>query len=146
MTQSEACPMCQDSIYTEKGLRYPRKIAELSVSTAVLNADWQFFHGSTILVFQDHVTELHHLSSDLQHKFVGDASRMAAALEKSFRPIKLNHGLLGNAVAHLHWHIIVRRPTDPHPRRSIWEDEFPNLQLTDEEFEDIANEIRQNLQ
>ena len=145
MTQLEVCPMCQDSIYADKGREHPRKIAELDVSTAVLNRDWQFFKGSTILVFQDHVTELHHLTPALQHRFMDDASRMAAALEKTFQPIKLNHGLLGNATAHLHWHMIVRRPTDPYPRRSIWEDEFPKLQLSDEDFEGIASDIRRNL-
>ena len=137
--------MCQDPIYTEKGHEHPRKIAELDVSTAVLNGDWQFYKGSTILVFQDHVTELHHLTPDLRNRFADDACRVSAALERTFQPIKLNPGLLGNAVAHLHWHMIVRRLTDPYPRRSIWEDEFPKLQLSDEDFEGIASEIRRNL-
>ena len=119
MTQIVDCFMCQDPMFTEKGSQFPQKIAELGVSIAILNRDWQFFRGSTILVFQDHVTELHHLTPKLQHRFMDDAARMAAALEKSFPDAKLNHGLFGNATPHLHWHIIIRRSTDPDPKSTI---------------------------
>ena len=145
MTKLADCSMCQDPIYTEKDGQHPRKIADLSVSTAVLNPNWQFFKGSTILVFQDHVTELHHLTPELQHLFMDDASRIAAALEKAFPGIKLNHGLMGNAMPHLHWHMMVRRATDPDPKLTIWEMDFPKLELSDEEFRRAAEEIRQNL-
>ena len=145
MIKMANCVMCQDPMYTEKGGRHPQKIADLDVSTAILNRDWQFFHGSTILVFQDHFTELHHLTPELQHRFMDDASRMASALEKTFSDIKLNHGLFGNNTPHLHWHIIVRRTTDPDPRSTIWESAFPNLQQSDEEFLKTAEKIRRNL-
>jgi len=145
MAKLADCSMCQDPIYAGKGGEHPRKIADLSVSTAVLNPNWQFFKGSTILVFQDHVTELHHLTPELQHRFTDDASRVAAALEKTFPGIKLNHGLMGNAMPHLHWHMMVRRATDPDPRLTIWELDFPKVELSDEEFREAAQEIRRNL-
>ena len=145
MTKMANCFMCQDPMFTQKGGQYPQKIAELGVCTAILNRDWQFFRGTTILVFQDHVTELHHLSTELQHRFMDDAARMAATLEKSFPNAKLNHGLFGNTMPHLHWHIIVRRATDPDPKTTIWETEFPKLKQSDEDFRKTAAEISQNL-
>ncbi|PKB58370.1 MAG: hypothetical protein BZY83_07590 [SAR202 cluster bacterium Casp-Chloro-G2] len=137
--------MCQDAIFTEREGQYPNKIAELDVCTAVLNRDWQFFRGSTILVFRDHVKELHHLTSELQRRFMDDAARVATALEKTFPGLKLNHALLGNATPHLHWHLIVRHSTDPHPRLSIWEFEFPKTGQSDEELIGTADQIRRNL-
>lgn len=145
MAKLADCSMCQDPIYAEKGGRHPRKIADLNVSTAVLHPNWQFYKGSTILVFQDHVTELHHLTPELQHRFVDDASRIAAALEKTFSAIKLNHGLMGNAMPHLHWHMMVRRAADPEPKLTIWETDLPKVELSDEEFMKAAEEIRRNL-
>ena len=145
MAKMPDCSMCQDPIYNEKGGQHPSKIADLDVSTAVLNRNWQFFEGSTILVYQDHVTELHHLPADMQHRFMDDASRVAAALEKTFPDIKLNHGLLGNAMPHLHWHMIVRRATEADPRLSIWEIDFPVVQKSDEEWFAAAEQIRRNL-
>ena len=145
MNKTEDCFMCQDSMFTERGNQYPQKIASLGVSTAILNRDWQFFRGTTLLVFQDHVTELHHLTPELQHRFMDDAARMAAALEKTFPYAKLNHGLFGNTTPHLHWHIIVRRATDPDPKSTIWESDFPKLTQSAEDFLKTAAEIRRNL-
>ncbi len=141
--------MCQDPMFTEKdnekGSQYPQIIADLSVSTAILNRDWQYFRGTALLVFQDHLTELHHLSQDLQHRYMDDAAQLATALEKTFPNTKLNHGLFGNATPHLHWHIIVRRATDPNPISTIWESDFPKLTPSDEDFQITAEEIRRNL-
>ena len=139
------CFMCQNPMFTKKGSQHPQKIAELDVCTAILNSDWQFFRGTTLLVFQDHVTELHHLTSEMQHRFMDDAARISAALEKTFPDAKLNHGLFGNTTPHLHWHIIVRRETDPDPRSTIWEPHFPKLTPSDDEFLKTAGEIRRNL-
>ena len=61
MTSSDGCEMCHDPIFSEKDLEHPHKIAELDVSIAVLNREWQYYRGSAILMFRDHVTELHHL-------------------------------------------------------------------------------------
>lgn len=145
MVKVPDCPMCHDTMFSEHGGDHPQIIARLGVCTAVLNKDWQYFKGSTILVFQDHVIELHHLSAELQHRFVDDAARMAAALEKTFPDIKLNHGLFGNIVPHLHWHMIVRRQSEPDPMSSIWELDFPKLTPSDEDFRQTADAIRLNL-
>ena len=142
MTRFEDCSMCQDPLYTEYGLKHPQKIADLDVSTAVLNRNWQFYKGSTIVVFRDHVTELHQLEPEIRRQFMEDACRMAEALDKTFEPLKMNHALLGNAARHLHWHLIPRRQSDPYPTRSIWEDEFPQLLLSDQEFRELAEQIR----
>ena len=145
MSQVDGCSMCQDPIFAEIGSEHPRKIAELDVSTAVLNQNWQFYRGSALLVLRGHETELHELTPDLRHRFSDDASRIAEAINKTFQPLKMNHALLGNAMAHLHWHLIPRRLTDPRPTFSIWEDEIPRLELSDEEFQQMASEIRGNL-
>ena len=142
---NQECFMCDDSMFSNQHSDHPQIIARLRVSTAILNRDWQFFKGSTILVFQEHITELHHATPDLQHLFVDDAARMAAALNKTFPNIKLNHGLLGNTEPHLHWHMIVRRETDPNPRSTIWESNFPIVPQSDKYFRALAAEIRENL-
>ena len=84
MNKIADCFMCQDPMFSETGCSHHQKIVDLSVCTAILNRDWQYFRGTTILVYQDHVTELHHLSPELQHWFMDDASRMAKALEKTY--------------------------------------------------------------
>ena len=112
---------------------------------AILNRDWQYYRGSSLLVLRDHVTELHHLEPEMRHRFMDDACRLAAAVDKTVQPDKLNHAVLGNAVPHLHWHLIPRYQSDPFPTYAIWEHEFPKLPPSDQEFMEIADQIRINL-
>jgi diadenosine tetraphosphate (Ap4A) HIT family hydrolase len=118
ITQQQDCHYCQDPVIQQKGLDHPRKIAELEVSTAVLNAGWQLYRGVTALVLRQHATELYHLDPDTRQKFVEDANRVA--LDKTFRPFKMNYEILGNRTPHLHWWLTPRRLTDPDPARPIW--------------------------
>lgn len=34
--------------------------------------------------------------------------------------MKLNYGLLGNQLPHIHWHLVPRLPGDPAPREAPW--------------------------
>ncbi len=145
MTNRSDCLMCLDPIFTAPTEAHPLKIADLDVSIAIINKDWQFYRGTTILVYQDHVTELHHLTQELQNRFIADGTRVSAALEKLFPGIKLNHGLFGNVVSHLHWHQVVRRSTDPNPNTTIWESPIPTSGLSVEDLSRIASEIRGKL-
>jgi diadenosine tetraphosphate (Ap4A) HIT family hydrolase len=43
--------------------------------------------------------------------------RVARAIERRYGPAKLNLQVLGNAVPHLHTHIVPRYVTDPDPGR-----------------------------
>lgn len=148
MTQQQGCRMCQEPIIQQKGSEYPRKIAELEVSTAVLRPTHQHFRGYTILFLRQHAAELWELDQETRRKFMEEASQVALALAKTFKPLKMNYCLLGNTdpvMDHLHWHLIPRRITDPEPKHSIWAVPFPEVSLSDEEFRQIADEIRLNL-
>ena len=145
MSNTVGCFMCEDPMFTCTEGSFPPKIADLKVSTAILNRNWQFFKGSTLLVYREHITELHHLDPAMQYQFMDDASRVSAALEMAYPGVKLNHGLFGNAVPHLHWHIIVRRSTDPDPRSTIWEFPFDVVEPSEQDLLATVEQIRQYL-
>jgi hypothetical protein len=44
---------------------------------------------------------------------------VATALERHYRPVKLNLQMLGNAVPHLHTHLLPRFAADPAPGRPL---------------------------
>jgi diadenosine tetraphosphate (Ap4A) HIT family hydrolase len=94
-------------------------VGDLAVSRAYLNAD-QFFPGWLFVVLGRHATELYELSAPERHALVDDVSRAARALAEVFRPVKMNYELLGNQVAHIHWHLIPRLSSDPDPRWPVW--------------------------
>jgi diadenosine tetraphosphate (Ap4A) HIT family hydrolase len=136
--------------HSTKGLEHPRKIADLEVSTAVLRENSQYYRGYTILFLRHHAVELWDLDPETRQKFMGEANQVAQALAKTFKPLKMNYALLGNTnptTDYLHWHLRPRRLTDPNPKRPIWDENFPapEIQLGDEEFRQLANDIRANL-
>ena len=144
MTQQEDCPFSQEPLVQQRGFDHPNKIAELEVSTAIL-AHEQYFRGYTLLVLREHAIELWELDVSTRQKFMEDANQMALALNKTFKPLKMNYSLMGNTLAHRHWHLTPRRLTDPNPKRPIWENLFPDVRLDDEELRQLADEIRGNI-
>lgn len=94
-------------------------IAELDACRAYLNPD-QFFPGWVFVVLRRHATELYELSTVERARLIEDVNRMAHALARVYQPVKMNYELLGNQVAHIHWHLIPRLAGDPDPRWPVW--------------------------
>ena len=112
--EASRCPACLG--------RWPpadHRIADCGLTVAYLHAD-QFFPGWTILVLKRHATELFELSREESSPLTEEMSAMARALAAAFRPVKINYGLLGNRLPHIHWHIVPRLAGDPAPREAVW--------------------------
>src|SRR2546425_11902165 len=106
--------MCQ-GIYEPKNLVF----YESRVSVAKLNPD-QAFEGYTFLTLKWHEEELYRLANKDRKQFLEDMSLMASALSRAFKPDMMNYELVGNAMPHLHWHLIPRYTSDPMCGRPIW--------------------------
>ncbi len=76
------------------------------------------------LVLRRHATELYELPAAERRAHVDEVSRVAEALARVFRPVKMNYALLGNQVPHIHWHLVPRLPTDPDPQQPIWRAQY----------------------
>ncbi len=69
---------------------------------------------------RDGAREIHDLSRADQIQLIDESSALARALEKAFSPDKLNIAALGNIVAQLHIHHIVRYKGDPAWPEPVW--------------------------
>jgi diadenosine tetraphosphate (Ap4A) HIT family hydrolase len=121
-----------------------RKVQDLPASIAVLGAD-QFYRGYTVVIARSHATELFQLSDAEGAQYYRDMLRVARAIAHAFGPRKLNYELLGNTVAHLHWHVFPRYADDPNPARPVWEHVHPPRRPTDDEAEATIAAIRRGL-
>ena len=119
--RGEHCPLCAEVTSPEPVNRYGYTVADLGMSRLRLAVN-QFVPGYCILICKKHVRELYHLTLEERSGYVEDLVRTAQALEEVFHPLKMNLQFLGNAVPHLHCHIIPRfygdaapgEPLDPH--------------------------------
>ncbi|MBL8796805.1 MAG: HIT family protein [Planctomycetia bacterium] len=111
-----ACPLCEK---TADPNQLSELVWEFPLSVAVLG-EWQQYRGYCVLLLRKHGAELSELSEQDRRQFLDDMSLTAQAIERAFRPRKMNYEMLGNQVPHMHWHLIPRYPDDPDARQPIW--------------------------
>jgi diadenosine tetraphosphate (Ap4A) HIT family hydrolase len=150
MTET-GCPFCPlvQALETAGTYRGPsggtsRRVALLPTAVAVLGAD-QFYPGYTVVIARRHATELYHLPEAESTAYFQDMLRVARAIDQAFAPRKMNYELLGNTVAHLHWHLFPRYEGDPNPTRPTWEHPHEPVLLGEPEYARTIEAIRRHL-
>jgi diadenosine tetraphosphate (Ap4A) HIT family hydrolase len=101
--------------------RDPYAIARLTTGYVKL-LPTQYFRGYTLFSAKLCVREVYDLPPDVRAVHLHEMAEVAHAVERAFRPRKLNYEALGNGTPHLHWHVIPRYADDPHPLGPVWED------------------------
>jgi diadenosine tetraphosphate (Ap4A) HIT family hydrolase len=112
------CPAC-DRLTRARPGDDPFFLATLRESVVILHKH-QKYEGWCTLWLRDHHEHLGRLSRERQLALSQDVADVAAAMHAAFDPIRINYECLGNVVAHVHWHLIPRRATDPDPRATVW--------------------------
>lgn len=134
------CPMCR-RWKEDADLR----IAELNHCQVVLNRD-QFFPGYTLVFTKRHATELFHLEASVRQGVMEEVIEVAGALDRVYRPGKMNYELLGNMVPHIHWHLVPRFTDDPLWPRPIWSEPHDEKELSAEGYGEAIDRIRRALE
>ena len=105
------CPLCE----TDGGLLV-FKNDQLRVIRAV-EAGFPAFYR---VVWNAHVAEFSDLSVEERNACMNAVVTVEKILREQFQPTKINLAALGNAVPHLHWHVIARFDWDTHFPASVW--------------------------
>jgi diadenosine tetraphosphate (Ap4A) HIT family hydrolase len=134
-----ACPACSGQWPAPE-----QCITDCGSTIAYLHDD-QFFAGWTFLVLKRHATELWQLEPSERARLMEEVTRVAQAVSRAFGAAKMNYELLGNAIAHIHWHLIPRCPDDPAPRQPAWTVAHEPRRLTPSELAERAALIRSHL-
>ncbi|MDB5957426.1 HIT family protein [Ramlibacter sp.] len=88
---------------------------------------WRLIHAQEAgfpafyrLVWQEHVREFSQLARADRIVVVDVLAAVEQAMLQSLHPAKVNLASLGNAVPHLHWHVIARFDWDSHFPGAVW--------------------------
>lgn len=78
------------------------------------------YPGFCRAIWNAHVAEMTDLNESERARLMRVVFELEAGLRELLRPDKINLASLGNAVPHLHWHVIPRFRGDPHFPGPIW--------------------------
>ena len=78
------------------------------------------YPGFCRVVLERHVKEMTDLIPAERNRLMNAVFATEAALRDLVFPLKVNLASLGNAVPHLHWHVVPRHADDRHFPRPIW--------------------------
>jgi diadenosine tetraphosphate (Ap4A) HIT family hydrolase len=86
----------------------------------IVHAEEPDFPGFYRLVWQEHVQEFSQLPRPEREECTELLVAIEQALIEVLQPTKVNIASLGNAVPHLHWHVIARFEWDSHFPGAVW--------------------------
>jgi len=95
------------------------EVARLDVSWVLLSRDANY-PWFILVPAIDGAREFHHLDAGVQQKILLESAQLASAIERIYRPDKLNIAALGNVVPQLHIHHIARFATDAAWPAPVW--------------------------
>ncbi|MEO0423164.1 MAG: HIT family protein [Pseudomonadota bacterium] len=138
---ADACPFCD---LLRQGLDHPAAIARLPSGLAILNVD-QRYRGRAVLIFDRHEESIDALSAAEFAAFGEDMRRLSRAVATVGRAHRMNQALLGNVVAHVHWHVIPRREDDPNWGGPPWPVDEPQPLADEAAYRTLAADIAAHL-
>jgi diadenosine tetraphosphate (Ap4A) HIT family hydrolase len=105
--------------------------------------------GTTVVVFRGsrHVADPGEFTDEELAGYWSDVRAIAGAIERVYDPCQLNYMTFGNAVPHVHTHIVPRYPDDPAPGRPLPDHIFANAtQLSPEDLATQLTHLRHHLE
>jgi diadenosine tetraphosphate (Ap4A) HIT family hydrolase len=119
------------------------EIGPLSVSTLFLFKE-QTYRGRVLVALNTHEREMFHLSEEVRNSLMADVARAAQAVDKAFKPGKINYGAYGDTMPHVHFHIVPK-----YEGGEQWGTTFvmnpAQTYLSEEEYADVIARIVANL-
>lgn len=86
----------------------------------VIRVDDVAYPGFCRVILNRHVKEMTDLEEHERLRLMAVVFAVEQAVREVMQPDKINLASLGNAVPHLHWHVIPRFADDQHFPNSIW--------------------------
>ena len=135
------CPFCAPR---EDRNEFSVLVKKLSVSALYLDRE-QTYLGRCALIYSKHKTGLEHLTDAEYVEFMGDLRLSMKAIAAAVTPDQMNYASLGNAIPHLHYHIIPRFKTDPRWRVNPFGEAPPVRFASEAEYDALVEKIRAGL-
>ena len=86
----------------------------------IVHVDEPGYVGYCRVIWEAHVKEMTDLEADDRTHLMEVVFAVESVLREQLEPLKINLASFGNAVPHVHWHIVPRFADDPHFPEPVW--------------------------
>ena len=134
------CAYCMEGELVDK---FGIKICELETSKVYLFKE-QSHKGRVIVAHKKHIGDMTVLSADERAAYFEDIAKVSNALQAAFKPNKVNYGAYGDTGCHLHFHFVPKY-SDEFEWGTTFAMNPERITLTEEEYQELINQIKENL-
>jgi diadenosine tetraphosphate (Ap4A) HIT family hydrolase len=144
MTKSYTCKECGFDLWLY--VTGPQAMNQLAVSHLGLYNDGRF-PGRALLVLENHHEDFGNLEITQMESFMQDVQVAGRAIQKAVGAVRMNYAILGNAVPHVHCHIIPRfgDGIDPGYKTTPWSTNTKAWQMEKSKVNAIMASIRKEM-
>ena len=118
-------------------------ICDLSVSKAFLFKE-QTYHGRCLVAYKDHVNDLNELADNERNAFMADVAKVTRAMQKLYKPEKINYGAYSDKLSHLHFHLAPKYVDGP-DYGGTFQMNPGKVYLSDKEYQDMIDALRKEI-
>ena len=137
----KGCMYCEEN-ETLLGMMIP--LAELPMSKVYLFRD-QTYYGRCIVAYKKHADELFELPEADRNAYMKDVAKVTEAVSRAVKAEKINLGMYGDKVKHVHFHVVPKQVDGPGYGGTFEMSCNPPKHLSEEEYVKIMDEIRSYL-
>lgn len=130
-----SCMYCDKD--NEKRKEILIEVGHLSCSTLFILKN-QNHLGRVVVAFDGHCKEVFDIPEEQRAGFFNDIARVAKAMDEIYHPDKINYGMFGDTVPHIHMHIVPKYKDQLQWGHFFWDKGNPEVALTEEEYAKMA--------
>lgn len=145
LCSGESCPLCEAVARTHDQDEHGVTLVRTTSSLVRLSRN-QRARGYCVVIAARHAVEPFELPEAEARAFFDDVLATARALQRTCLPVKVNYELLGNAIPHVHCHVVPRYVDDGAPGAPLPLFDQPPVTLPDDDFAALATRIGAELQ
>lgn len=134
-------------MYCEKGEKLNSagiRVCELKVCELYLNRE-QSYPGRLILVLKNHKEELFELNAREHADLMDDICVAGRAMTELYNPDRINYGMYGDSVKHIHVHIVPKK-REGLDWNSVFQMNPRKTYLEEQDYETIAQSYRRKIE
>lgn len=124
---------------TLQGMMMP--LTELPMSKVYLFRD-QTYYGRCVVAYKKHSDELFELSDEDRNAFMKDVAAVAGAISRATGAEKINLGMYGDKVKHVHFHVVPKQIGGPGYGGTFEMSCNPPKHLSEKGYQEIIEKIK----